>query len=104
MKTLKLSTWCTLLTMVMFFAGCTDEKELNLNLTEVKTLFTPEDNISIALDPTQGFSHIFEWSQARAEDGSLVMYEVAFDLENGDFSKPFYITPSNGKGVDAKLT
>jgi starch-binding outer membrane protein SusE/F len=104
MKNLRLSTWCILLAMVTLFAGCDDEKDLNLNLTEVKTLFTPEDNLSIKLKPAQSFSHIFEWSQAHAEDGSLVLYEVAFDFEDGDFSEPFYTTVSNGKGVETKLT
>src|SRR5437868_3399904 len=104
MKYFKLSTWCTIIATLMLIAGCDDEKELDLNLTEVKTLFTPEDNISIQLKPAQSFSHIFEWSPAHAEDGSLVLYEVAFDQEGGDFTSPFYITTSNGKGVDTKLT
>jgi hypothetical protein len=104
MKYFKLSTWCTIIATLMLIAGCDDEKELDLNLTEVKTLFTPEDNISIQLKPAQSFSHIFEWSPAHAEDGSLVLYEVAFDQEGGDFTSPFYTTTSNGKGVDTKLT
>jgi starch-binding outer membrane protein SusE/F len=104
MKYVNLSAWCILLMMLFILASCDDEKDLNLNVTAVETLYTPEDNLSIQLKPAQSFSHIFEWSQAHAEDGSLVLYEVAFDQENGDFSDPFYTIVSNGKGVDTKLT
>src|SRR5689334_8026596 len=104
MKFYNLLTWCITMMLAIVLAGCDDEKELDLNLTAAETLYTPEDNISIQLKPAQSFSHIFEWSPAHAEDGSLVLYEVAFDQESGDFSSPFYITTSNGKGVDTKLT
>jgi hypothetical protein len=84
--------------------ACDDEKELNLNLTEVKSLLAPEQNASIILKPAQNQVVEFQWDQARAEDGSLVLYEVAFDQEGGDFSSPFYVTASDGKGVENKLT
>jgi hypothetical protein len=105
MKYINFFTWCLTLTMLTIFAGCKeDEKELNLTITEVKTLYSPNDNLSVKLKPEGSSSYIFEWSQALAEDGSLVMYEVAFDQENGDFSSPFYTVPSNGKGIETKLT
>jgi len=104
MKYLKLSTWAILLATFSLLTACDDEQELNLNLTEVETLYTPEDDLFVQLKPAQSFSHTFEWSSAHAEDGSLVLYEVAFDHEGGDFSQPFYTTVSNGKGVERKLT
>jgi starch-binding outer membrane protein SusE/F len=81
-----------------------DERDINLNLTEVTDLFTPADAKYIKLDPKSGASESFEWGQAKAEDGSLVLYEVAFDQENGDFSHPFYTVVSDNKGVMNKLT
>jgi hypothetical protein len=58
----------------------------------------------VTLDPAQNMSIEFQWDQARAEDGSLVLYEVAFDQVGGDFSDPFYTTVSNGKGIENRLT
>ncbi len=82
-----------------------DERAINLNLTEVKELFQPADNAFFQLKPNNATSiATFEWGQALAEDGSLVLYEVAFDQENGDFSHPFYSIVSDNKGVNNKLS
>jgi starch-binding outer membrane protein SusE/F len=56
------------------------------------------------LNPPANLTETFEWEQARAEDGALVLYEVAFDQEGGDFSNPFYTVVSNNRGVENKLT
>jgi starch-binding outer membrane protein SusE/F len=82
-----------------------DERDINLNLSEVTNFFTPVDNRSIKVEVANvNTIETFEWEQARAEDGSVVMYEVAFDQENGDFSKPFYKKVSDGGGLNNKLT
>jgi hypothetical protein len=81
-----------------------DDRSINLNLTEVSNFFTPADGKYVLLKPAQNLTETFEWEQAKAEDGSLVLYEVAFDQENGDFSNPFYIVTSDNKGVLNKLT
>jgi starch-binding outer membrane protein SusE/F len=104
MNSYKIFTWCILLISFLTLIGCNDEKELNLNLSEVKTLYAPEDNVSIALDPKLNPSVSFQWDQAYAEDGSLVLYEIAFDQADGNFSSPFYKTVSDGKGVKNELT
>jgi hypothetical protein len=104
MKYLQNLIFYSLLCLVMTIIGCDDEEDLNLNLTEVQNLLAPEDNASIALKPSQNLFTDFQWDQARAEDGSLVLYEVVFDQVEGDFSAPFYSTLSNGKGVENKLT
>jgi hypothetical protein len=49
-------------------------------------------------------SQSFQWEQAKAADGSLLLYEVAFDQVGGDFSKPFYMVVSDGKGIQNTLT
>jgi hypothetical protein len=81
-----------------------DERSINLNLTAVNNFFRPADGLSIKLKPAANLVETFEWEQAKAEDGSLVLYEVAFDQENGDFSRPFYTVLSDNKGVLNKLT
>jgi hypothetical protein len=89
----------------LLFIGCDkDERDINMNLTEVTNIFTPADALSIKLNPAGGAVEVFEWEQAKAADGSLVLYEVAFDQENGDFSAPFYTTVSDNKGVLNKLS
>jgi starch-binding outer membrane protein SusE/F len=90
--------------LCLLFFSCTQEEDLNLNLTEVKSLLSPADQLSVTLKPAQSLTVDFQWEQARAEDGSLVLYEVLFDQEGGDFSAPFYTTVSNGKGVENRLS
>src|SRR5688500_13076567 len=81
-----------------------DDRSINMNLTEVSNFFTPADGKYVLLDPKANLTETFEWEQSKAEDGSVVMYEVAFDQENGDFSQPFYTLVSDGKGIQNKLT
>jgi starch-binding outer membrane protein SusE/F len=81
-----------------------DDRSINLNISEVSNFFAPADGKYVLLKPSQNQTEIFEWEQAKAEDGSLVLYEVAFDQENGDFSQPFYTLTSDNKGVLNKLT
>jgi hypothetical protein len=104
MKTIRFYSWIILLGMLAILQACDNEESLNLEITEVQTLYTPTDNLSILLKPAQNMSETFQWDKAYAEDGSLVLYEVAFDQEGGDFSQPFYRIVSDGKGVDTKLT
>jgi starch-binding outer membrane protein SusE/F len=85
--------------------GCKkDDREINMNITEVTTFYAPNDNLHVKLEPATSASVTFEWEQAKAEDGSLVMYEVAFDKEDGDFTSPIYKMSSDGNGVQNRLT
>ena len=50
----------TLISLV--FTQCSkDERDINMNLTEVTNLFTPVDNESILLKPASGQTVVFEW-------------------------------------------
>ena len=92
-------------TTFLLFSGCKkSERAINLNVSAVPGLFTPIDGKYIKLKPAANLTETFEWDQAKAEDGSLVLYEVAFDQETGDFSKPFYTVVSDNRGVNNKLT
>lgn len=91
-----------ILSVVLF--SCKKDYSLNTNMQPVAKLTAPLDNKYIKLQPATSATVSFEWDQARAEDGSLVIYEVAFDKESGDFSAPVAKFSSDGGGVQNKLT
>lgn len=86
------------------FASCEKDKTINTNISTVKELYYPEIGKYYKLQPATSAVVNFEWSQAKAEDGSLVMYEVAFDTVGGDFQRPIYTVASNGNGVQNALS
>ncbi|MET6998247.1 SusE domain-containing protein [Chitinophaga defluvii] len=88
---------------VVTFASCEKDKTINSNISTVKELYYPEMGKYYKLQPATSAVVNFEWSAARAEDGSLVMYEVAFDTVGGDFRRPIYTVASNGNGVQNSL-
>jgi len=92
-------------TLMLLLGACKkDTRSIDLNVSAVEALYTPADSQYIKLNPAANISQTFQWQQAHAEDGSLVLYEVAFDQVGGDFSHPFYSTISDGKGVQNTLT
>jgi starch-binding outer membrane protein SusE/F len=93
-----------LFSLVTFAACSKDDRDINMNISEVTAFYAPNDNLYVKLEPATAASVGFEWEQAKAEDGSLVMYEVAFDEEGGDFSEPLYKISSDGNGIQNRLT
>ena len=103
MKNLICCLFAAILTTILITA-CKKDKGLDhTQVSEVNNLFSPDNNKFIKLDPLTG-SAVFEWSQAKAEDNGVVFYEIAFDIESGDFSKPIYTMSSDGNGLYNKLT
>lgn len=89
----------------LILTGCgKDDHELNTNLQPVSRLNAPVADKYIKLQPATSATVSFEWDQARAEDGSLVLYEVVIDKDGGDFSNPIAKITSDGGGVQNKLT
>jgi starch-binding outer membrane protein SusE/F len=89
-----------LLIALLFTAfGCKDEELDHLKVTAVQTLYSPNDNKSVQLQVSETAAVVFEWEQAKAEDGGMVMYEVAFDKVGGDFSNPVYVLSSDNNGI-----
>lgn len=85
--------------------GCTkNNSSLNLNVSAVQTLYDPADNNAVVLQPSASASVFFDWAPALAADGGMVMYEVAFDLPKGDFSKPVYKVLSDNSGMMTQAT
>lgn len=94
-----------MLLLIVFIASCKKEtRDLNENLSPVSSLVSPVDNASVDLEPTTNKTVVFSWEKTVAEDGNFVLYEVAFDKENGDFSAPVYKTVSDGGGVNNQIT
>ena len=94
-----------MLLAVIAASSCKKEnRPLDLTLTPVGTLATPNDNANVKLEPTSAANVLFKWDAAITEDGGLILYEIAFDKEGGDFSKPVYKAVSDGGGVKPQIT
>ena len=84
---------------VLALAGCTKNETLgNLNVAAVQTLYEPANNKSIVLQASATATVYFEWEPALAQDGSLTLYQIAFDKVGGNFSKPLYVVTADGNG------
>lgn len=83
--------------MLLAFVACSKDEDLkDTHVTAVKTLYEPTDGKSVVLQSSA--SMYFEWEPAKAEDGGMVLYEIAFDKEGGDFSAPIYKMASDNNG------
>lgn len=85
--------------LLLAFVGCSKEDDLkDTRVTAVKTLYEPADGKSVVLQSSASATLYFEWEPAKAEDSGMVLYEVAFDKEGGDFSNPVYRMASDNNG------
>lgn len=88
--------------LAIIATGCSDDDTLgSTNVSAVEALYLPEDNKFYDLGAQS--SALFEWQGAYAEDNGVVLYDVVFDKENGDFSNPVYVIPSDGNGFQKTL-
>lgn len=90
------------LTVLISMISCVEDEELHTEVTPVNALYAPENNAYMNLGAQS--SAIFEWEAAKAADNGVVLYEVVFDVEGGDFSDPLYLLPSDGRGLQRTLT
>jgi len=67
-------------------------------LSEVKTLIEPLTDKYVELDPLPSASVYFEWDYVPVESSGLVVYQIAFDKLDGDFSNPVYLLNSDNNG------
>jgi hypothetical protein len=85
---------------IMTFIGCAkDEDFKEVKVTEVNTLYAPDDARNVVLQSTGSASLYFEWEKSVAQDNGLVYYDVLFDKENGDFSNPLFVIPADNNGI-----
>jgi hypothetical protein len=85
--------------MLLAFVACSKDEDLkDTKVTPVNALYEPTNAKSVVLQSSASASLYFEWEPAKAEDGGMVLYEVAFDKEGGDFSAPIYKMASDNNG------
>lgn len=104
MKTLNKLSFMVMLAIITFGSCKKDVRALDINVAPVAALSAPLDQASISLQPATGASIVFQWNATKAEDGDLVLYEVAFDKADGNFSNPVYKILSDGSGVQTQAT
>lgn len=87
--------------MLMFatLLGC-KTYQMDTNFTAPTSLDAPDD---VVLDVSSSERVVFFWSGAQASDGGIILYEVLFDKEGGDFSQPI-ATFQSDRGSQARLT
>lgn len=91
-----------LIVLSVFAIGCSDDDTLShTNVSAVNALYAPVNNKFFDLNADSSVA--FEWEGAKAEDNGVVLYDVVFDVENGDFSNPLYVMPSDGNGFQKTL-
>lgn len=91
--------------MTVAFVACQKENTLNnLNVAAVKTLYEPVNNKSIVLQASATASVYFEWEPALSEDGTLTLYQIAFDTLGGKFTNPAYVLSADNNGANTHAT
>ncbi len=83
----------------MAFLGCDKNEDFKeVTVTEVNTLYSPDDARNIVLQSATS-SLYFEWEKAVAQDNGLVYYDVLFDKQDGDFSNPIFVVTADNNGI-----
>jgi len=76
----------------------------DVEVSAVKSLYEPSDNRTIKLLNSASASLYFEWEPVKVEDGGAPLYEVLFDVADGDFSEPVYRVVSDNNGYVSGAT
>lgn len=97
--------WALLFCLILLTA-CTKEDAVDLEtrISEAQPSF-PADNVTVDLNVLKtGETVIFEWEPAKAEDNTVVFYEVVFDTATGDFSSPLYKAIPGKLGSETRIS
>lgn len=90
----------TILLMFAALVACKNKYEFNAEFSVPTELDAPEE---VDLDVTSAERVVFFWSGGEAADGGIVLYQVLFDKEGGDFSAPL-ATFNSDRGSQSRLT
>lgn len=94
-----------LFSFILTFTACSSDGEVrDLGVNAVKTLYEPDNGKAVVLQASASASLYFEWEPSLAEDGGAVLYEVAFDKADGDFSNPVSVVTADNNGGDNHAT
>lgn len=89
---------------IILMVSCSEDYELKTGFDAPESLIIPTQNEVVAIDLESGATTKFEWDKSNSYYGGVVIYEVVFDKENGDFTNPIFKTVSNGGGGDNWLS
>jgi len=78
--------------LLVLATACQKEYVLNTDFAMPTSLSSPE---TVTLDVTSSSTVELSWQGGGAADGGIVLYEVLFDREGGDFSDPLTVLPSD---------
>jgi hypothetical protein len=88
-----------ILSLIFSVTSCSSEGEVrDLGVTPVERLYEPVDGRTLILQSSASAMLYFEWEPARAEDSGTVLYEIAFDVADGDFSDPIAVLAADNNG------
>lgn len=104
MKNILLYCSMAILAMLAVTSCKKDVRSLNSNIGAVGTLNLPEEGANIDLKDPSVTAVQFTWEPATTEDGGVVLYEIAFAKDGGDFSSPIYKVVSDGAGIQPRVT
>ena len=85
---------------LLALGACQKHYEFNTEFTMPTSLDSPS---AVSLDVTSTQTVVLSWDGGKASDGGLVLYEVLFDKEGGDFSSPVDVRKSD-QGALSQLT
>ena len=89
-----------LASLAIAFAGCDDNMgDTDNRLAASNGIIEPADGTSVVLETSASASTYFEWEYVNPEEAGTVIYQIAFDTESGDFSKPIYMLYSDNNGL-----
>ncbi|MDD7884500.1 SusE domain-containing protein [Flavivirga sp. 57AJ16] len=105
MKKILKSAIIFVLSLFTFVSCNEDNYKLETEFSQLGELLSPSSGEQLVLDIENGSNVEFTWSQSTSVDGGLVIYEVLFDEEGGDFSEPIssFLSKGNGGGTNLDL-
>ena len=89
-----------ILSALLALGACQKHYEFNTDFTLPGALDCPS---AVTLDVTSSQTVVLSWEGGKAADGGLVLYEVLFDKEGGNFSQPVDVRKSD-QGALSQLT
>lgn len=85
--------------------GCSDNMgDEDSSLAPVQEIEEPVDGKEVVLEASASASTYFEWKEVSPEEAGTVLYQIAFDTADGDFSSPVYVMNSDNNGYKNNAT
>ena len=90
---------------MLAWMGCSDNMgDTDSRLANVGSFLEPADGKAVVLEPSNTASLYFEWDAVPEAEAGTMLYQIAFDQVEGDFSRPIYIMYSGNNGFNNYVT